>query len=42
MFLIMIISMIIGLSLSFFLARRYDMSEKVDKGVGSLLLEIKL
>lgn len=33
MFLIMIISMIIGLSLSFFLARRYDMSEKVDKGV---------
>lgn len=33
MFLIMIISMIIGLALSFFLARRYDMSEKVDKGV---------
>ena len=33
MFLIMIISMIIGLSLSFFLARRYDMSEKVDKGI---------
>lgn len=33
MFLIMIISMIIGLVLSFFLARRYDMSEKVDKGV---------
>lgn len=33
MFLIMIISIIIGLALSFFLARRYDMSEKVDKGV---------
>lgn len=33
MFLIIIISMIIGLSLSFFLARRYDMSEKVDKGI---------
>ena len=33
MFLIMIISMIIGLALSFFLARRYDMSEKVDKGI---------
>ncbi len=34
MFLITIISMIIGLSISFFLARRYDMSEKVDKGIG--------
>lgn len=34
MFLITIISMIIGLSISFFFARRYDMSEKVDKGIG--------
>lgn len=34
MFLITIISMIIGLFISFFLARRYDMSEKVDKGIG--------